>query len=213
MEALTAVSVAALTIYDMVKAIDKKNGDRSDKTGEEDRRPVRRLLRPLRRGRWSWNLGDSPPRAGENDMNDELKTLAALPFHFVGTPSEARAHAPLPGRRRRGTLDAGVFRPDSRLQPRSRRARGGAGRPGRDPVRQPSRVGHRRPCRAYCGGGDRADISDAAGSAGPLYSRRLRRPGRGGSRRDAGAQGARGVGRAPRAVGDGDHGSRGRCSG
>ena len=30
MEALTAVSVAALTIYDMVKAVDKRDGHRTD---------------------------------------------------------------------------------------------------------------------------------------------------------------------------------------
>ncbi len=37
MEALTAVAVAALTIYDMVKAVDKDDGDRRDQGDEEDR--------------------------------------------------------------------------------------------------------------------------------------------------------------------------------
>jgi len=38
MEALTAVSVAALTIYDMCKAIDKTNG--SSATSDSCRRPA-----------------------------------------------------------------------------------------------------------------------------------------------------------------------------
>jgi len=41
MEALTAVSVAALTIYDMCKAVDKKNGDRSGACGRKAGRKVR----------------------------------------------------------------------------------------------------------------------------------------------------------------------------
>ena len=38
MEALTAVSVAALTVYDMVKAIDRGDDRRIDSAGREDRR-------------------------------------------------------------------------------------------------------------------------------------------------------------------------------
>ncbi len=41
MEALTAVSVAALTVYDMLKGIDSRDGDRPDALGQEERRAHR----------------------------------------------------------------------------------------------------------------------------------------------------------------------------
>ena len=44
MEALTAVSVACLTIYDMAKAIDRGMRDRRNPPRGKDRRPLRRLL-------------------------------------------------------------------------------------------------------------------------------------------------------------------------
>ena len=45
MEALTAVSVAALTVVDMVKAVDKARGDHRRPGRDQDRRQVRRLGR------------------------------------------------------------------------------------------------------------------------------------------------------------------------
>ena len=49
MEALHAVAVAALTIYDMIKAVDKAHGHRADRAGRETRRPQRlpRVSSPL----------------------------------------------------------------------------------------------------------------------------------------------------------------------
>lgn len=43
MEALTAVSVAALTVYDMTKAIDRGMGDLADPARREARRQERRV--------------------------------------------------------------------------------------------------------------------------------------------------------------------------
>ncbi len=46
MEALTAVAVAALTMYDMVKAVDKAMVDRRDSPGAQERRQERNLQAP-----------------------------------------------------------------------------------------------------------------------------------------------------------------------
>ena len=46
MEAMTAASVAALTIYDMCKALDKGIEIREDRAREQERRQERRLSAP-----------------------------------------------------------------------------------------------------------------------------------------------------------------------
>ena len=46
MEAMTAVSIALLTIYDMAKALDKGMVDRGSAAAREDRRQERRLAAP-----------------------------------------------------------------------------------------------------------------------------------------------------------------------
>ena len=43
MEALTAVSVAALTVYDMCKSVDRGDDDRADPAGREGGRQERAL--------------------------------------------------------------------------------------------------------------------------------------------------------------------------
>jgi cyclic pyranopterin phosphate synthase len=48
MEALTAVSVTALTVYDMVKGGSERHGDRPGPVGEEDGRKIRDVLQPCR---------------------------------------------------------------------------------------------------------------------------------------------------------------------
>ncbi len=50
MEALTAVSVAALTVYDMCKSIDRGHGDHGDSAGRENGRTPRPVS-AIRRGR------------------------------------------------------------------------------------------------------------------------------------------------------------------
>ena len=72
MEALTAASVAALTVYDMTKALDKAIVIRNDSAREKIRRQIRRLHPPtqvqLIRSSFSWfhSLSErllTPPRA------------------------------------------------------------------------------------------------------------------------------------------------------
>ena len=63
MEALTACAVAALTIYDMCKSIDRGHDDRRARALGEDRRPFRHLPPSRRRPRRSRPL--SAPRARE----------------------------------------------------------------------------------------------------------------------------------------------------
>ena len=68
MEALTAVSVAALTIYDMLKAADKSMDDSGHRARLEARRRVRRL-----------HAGGSGGR-----QEAMIRTLAQIPAHIAG---------------------------------------------------------------------------------------------------------------------------------
>ena len=74
MEALTAVSVAALTVYDMVKANRQADGHRRGAAGSEDRRSL---------GRHSDALMIAAS-AESTPMDDRITTLAQLPFHTAG---------------------------------------------------------------------------------------------------------------------------------
>ena len=87
MEALTAVSVAALTVYDMVKAVDKANGDRRDPADQEDWRQVgdveAQSLRPNPRlSVLGANISAVTLPAAE--PAPQLATIADLPFHVSG---------------------------------------------------------------------------------------------------------------------------------
>ena len=80
MEALTAVSVAALTVYDMCKAVDREHGDRPDSARGEDRGPARRRFRP-RRTTWS----DRRERSGlKRDCGTEGRAVSRLNRETMG---------------------------------------------------------------------------------------------------------------------------------
>ncbi len=61
MEALTAVQVALLTIYDMCKAVDRAMVITDTRVLEKQRREIRQLLRRAERAHQGWRTG----RAGE----------------------------------------------------------------------------------------------------------------------------------------------------
>ena len=78
MEALTACSVAALTIYDMCKSVDRSHGDRRRGAVGEDRRPLRHVpAGPARRR--------SRPRAVGAPTADCLQKFAPLVAVVLGS--------------------------------------------------------------------------------------------------------------------------------
>ena len=172
MEALTAVSVAALTLYDMVKAVDRTM-------------TITDVELVSKRGGQSGDYRRTPPaappaseRGRQQTARPELMaTLADLPARHRGPRLRGRRWcgaaartASATGRRRismRGD-PAGRSRPAGD-RPRCRRPAG-------DHVREPARVGPRRSRGPDDRRGHGADLSDAAGAAGPPHPRRLRRP-------------------------------------
>ena len=81
MEALTAVSVAALTVYDMVKAVDKAMviGDirlvEEDEAAMTSRERSRRHLQPVR----AWCIPDAPGRAAAPRVSRSTRSCAPIP--------------------------------------------------------------------------------------------------------------------------------------
>ena len=140
MEALTAVSVACLTIYDMVKAADQGHADRRRPPAPEERRPLRDLrfrgeamsLLPVEEALAACSPA-SPAGRGRDRGDRRLRrpTLAedvaacatsrpSPPPPWTATPCEAPTHA--------GARDSGDRHAASpaRLLRRGRRRAGGA---------------------------------------------------------------------------------------
>ena len=153
MEALTAASVAALTVYDMVKGVERGVEIRSIRLVVEDRRQERRVGARRRRcpghrppaplaETWRPRRGPHPDPARQTNMSDRV---APPPTAFVLTTSDRSASGErddasrrAPGRTPRGARLRG------RAIGRARRAAGHRGGPGRCRGSPSARAHHRR---------------------------------------------------------------------